>query len=222
MIKAVIFDLDGVITDTAKYHYEAWKKIADELGVPFDIEYNEKLKGVSRMESLCLILDNGPGRDTLTLKEKNELCERKNEIYKELIGALKPSDILPGINEFITELKKDHILIGLASVSKNAPEILNRLELRDSFDYMADAAAVERSKPYPDVFIDNLINLGVSPAEAIGVEDAESGIEAIHRAGMKAVGIGNKKVLKDADIILSTPKELSFSLLYSSLESTIQ
>lgn len=222
MIKAVIFDLDGVITDTAKYHYEAWKKIADELGIPFDIEYNEKLKGVSRMESLCLILDNGPGRDSLTLEEKNELCERKNEIYKELIGALKPSDILPGINEFISELKKDHILIGLASVSKNAPEILNRLELRDSFDYMADAATVERSKPYPDVFIDNLINLGVSPSEAIGVEDAESGIEAIHRAGMKAVGIGNEKVLKDADIILSTSKDLSFSLLYSSLESTIQ
>ena len=156
------------------------------------------------------------------MEEKNELCERKNEIYKELIGSLKPSDILPGINEFISELKKDHILIGLASVSKNAPEILNRLELRDSFDYMADASTVERSKPYPDVFIDNLINLGVSPSEAIGVEDAESGIEAIHRAGMKAVGIGNKKVLKDADVILSTSKELSFSLLYSSLESTIQ
>ena len=120
------------------------------------------------------------------------------------------------------ELKKNRILIGLASVSKNAPEILNRLELRDSFDYVADASTVERSKPYPDVFIDNLINLDVSPVEAIGVEDAESGIEAIHRAGMKAVGIGNKKVLKDADIILSTSKELSFSLLYTSLEMTMR
>ena len=148
MIKAVIFDLDGVITDTAKYHYEAWKKIADELGIPFNIEYNEKLKGVSRMESLCLILDNGPGRDSLTLEEKNELCERKNEIYKELIGSLKPSDILPGINEFISELKKNNILIGLASVSKNAPEILNRLELRDSFDYMADASVLGPSDHY--------------------------------------------------------------------------
>ena len=207
-MKAVIFDLDGVITDTAEFHYKAWKKIADELGIPFDASYNEKLKGVSRMESLCLILDNGPGRDSFTLEEKEKYCEKKNEIYKKQIKDLTPDD-------FMQELKKNNILIGLASVSKNAPEIIDRLEIDDLFDYMADARVVKNSKPEPDVFIDNLINLDVDSSDAIGIEDAESGIEAIHRAGMKAVGIGNKIILKNADIVLSSARELTFQKMNS-------
>ena len=215
MMKAVIFDLDGVITDTAEFHYKAWKKIADELGIPFDASYNEKLKGVSRMESLCLILDNGPGRDSFTLEEKEKYCDKKNEIYKKQIKGLTPDDVLPGIKDFMQELKKNHILIGLASVSKNAPEIIDRLEIDDLFDYMADARVIKNSKPEPDVFIDNLINLEVDSFDAIGIEDAESGIEAIHRAGMKAVGIGDKAILKNADIVLSSTRELSFQKMNS-------
>ena len=215
MMKAVIFDLDGVITDTAEFHYKAWKIIADELQIHFDASFNEKLKGVSRMESLCLILDNGPGRDSFTLEEKEKYCDKKNEIYKKLIKGLTPDDVLPGIKDFMQELKKNHILIGLASVSKNAPEIIERLEIDDLFDYMSDARVIKNSKPEPDVFIDNLINLEVHSSDAIGIEDAESGIEAIHRAGMKAVGIGNKIILKNADIVLSSTRELTFQKMNS-------
>ena len=212
MLKAVAFDLDGVITDSAEYHYEAWSIIAKELGISFDKDYNEKLKGVSRMESLNLILDNGPGRNSMSEDKKNEIATKKNEIYKELIKKITPDDLLPGILPCLKALREKGIKVALASVSKNAPFIINRLGVKDYFDYIADAAKIERSKPFPDIFLDCINSLGVSPNDAIGVEDAEAGIAAIKAAGMKAVGVGSPAQMHEADVILGSTSELSMEV----------
>lgn len=203
-LKAVIFDLDGVITDSAKYHYLAWKELADELGIAFDEEYNEKLKGVSRMESLELILQNGNVCDKYSLREKEEMADRKNENYKELIKQMTPEDILPGVFGFLEELKAAGIKTALASVSKNAPFILHQLELEAYFDYVADAASVPNAKPFPDIFLAGKDHFGFASEECVGVEDAKAGIEAIHRAGMKAVGVGTPEQMEEADLLLLT------------------
>lgn len=213
MLRAVIFDLDGVVTDSAVYHYQAWKQIADKLQIPFDESYNEKLKGVSRMESLNLILDNGKGREQYTQEEKEAWTFEKNENYKELIRQITPKDLLPGIGELLKELKGAGILTGLASVSKNAGFIIEQLAVGEYFDYIADAAKVERSKPFPDIFLDCAKNLGVEVKECIGIEDAKAGIEAIHRAGMKAVGVGSRSQMGEADLILDGTSGLSLELL---------
>lgn len=211
-LKAVIFDLDGVITDTARYHYLAWKELADQLFIPFDEAYNEKLKGVSRMESLELILANKNAGSAYTAGEKFQMAERKNENYRELIKQITPADILPGIMDFLTQLKEAGIKIALASVSKNAAFILEKLELLSYFDYIADAAKVPNAKPHPDIFLAGIHAFGLKPEECVGIEDARTGIEAIHRAGMKAVGVGTKSEMNEADLLLTT-KELKLSTL---------
>lgn len=213
MLRAVIFDLDGVVTDSAAYHYQAWKQIADKLEIPFDESYNEKLKGISRLGSLNLILDNGLGRDHYSDEEKEGLMQEKNKNYRELIRQITPKDLLPGIGELLKELKESGVLVGLASVSKNAGVIIGQLEVEAYFDYIADAAKVERSKPYPDIFLDCVRNLGVRAEECVGIEDAKAGIEAIHRAGMKAVGVGRFDQMQGADLILNGTGELSLGLL---------
>lgn len=203
-IRAVIFDLDGVITDSARYHFLAWKELADELGIPFDEAYNEKLKGVSRMESLELVLANGNACDRYSDAEKERMAEKKNDNYKELIRQITPADILPGIQDFLDELKQEGIRIALASVSMNAPFIIRQLELQPYFDYIADAAKVPNAKPFPDIFLAGMQEFGLKPEECIGVEDARTGIEAIHRAGMKAVGVGTPAEMEEADLLLTT------------------
>ena len=215
MLKAVVFDLDGVITDSAKYHFEAWKEIAKELNIPFDETYNEKLKGVSRMESLNLILDNGPGRNSMPEDEKEKIAYKKNEAYKELIKQITPDDLLPGILDCLKECKRKGIKTALASVSKNAPFIIERLGVGEYFDYMADAAKINRSKPFPDIFLDCVNALGLKSEECVGVEDAEAGIEAIKAAGMKAVGVGDPKSMKEADVILDSTAKLNTDIFYS-------
>lgn len=205
-LKAVIFDLDGVITDSAHYHYLAWKELADELEISFDEEYNEKLKGVSRMESLELILMNGNACDKYTKEEKEAMAEKKNDNYKELIKQITPEDILPGILPFLKELKAEGIRIALASVSKNAPFIIDRLQLNEYFDYIADAASVPNAKPFPDIFLAGRDEFGFESFECIGVEDAKTGIEAIHRADMKAIGVGTPDQMTEADLLTTTDK----------------
>ncbi len=209
MLKAVIFDLDGVITDSAAYHYAAWKALADRMNIPFDKSYNEKLKGVSRMESLNLILDNAKGRDAYPESMKEELATEKNEIYKEMIKAITKKDLLPGIEELLKDCKKRNIKVALASASKNAPEIIKRLEIGHYFDYMADASSIKRSKPYPDIFLNCAENLNEDPAECCGIEDSEAGIDAINTAGMLSVGVGSTEKMKKADLILKGTEELS-------------
>lgn len=205
-LKAVIFDLDGVITDSARYHYLAWKELADKLDIPFDEAYNEKLKGVSRMASLELVLANGNMNDYFTEKGKLAFAERKNEYYKGLITRITPKDILPGIHSLLKQLREAGILIILASASKNAPVILERLGLEEYFDHVVDPASVEHPKPAPDIFLAGRDQFGLSSEECIGVEDAKAGIEAIHRAGMKAIGVGTPDQMEEADFVTTTEK----------------
>lgn len=215
MLKAVIFDLDGVVTDSAKYHYLAWKELADELGIDFDEQYNEKLKGVSRMESLELILENKNLQNSYTPEEKMAMAEKKNDNYVKLIQQITPDDILPGIKEFIEQLKQEDIKTAIASVSKNAFFIIDRLQMNDSFDHIVDAAKVTKAKPFPDLFLAAAKAVGAEPEECIGIEDAKAGIEAIKRANMKAVGVGTAEQMAEADLILSSTKELDLENLKS-------
>ena len=213
MLKAVLFDLDGVITDSSRYHYLAWKSLADVLGIPFDEAYNEKLKGVSRMESLEFLLRHGGLQDKFTRPEKAALAARKNDLYRSLIRRVTPEDTLPGIREFLAELKSSSIKTAVASVSKNAPFLLDRLQLTGSFDYVADALRVQRAKPFPDIFLDAAKGTGALPRECVGIEDAAAGIEALRRAGIRSVGVGAPDQMGGADLRLHGTADLSLKLL---------
>ncbi|MCI5066268.1 beta-phosphoglucomutase [bacterium] len=186
-LRAVIFDLDGVITDTAEYHFESWKWMADELGVPFSRADNEQLKGVSRTESLERIL--GARSKDFSEEEKKALASKKNEYYRELLQKLDEKAILPGVLELLQELRKAGVKTAIASSSKNARFILERLGLTELFDAIADGSEVLVSKPDPEVFLLAAKKLGVRPCNCIGVEDAQAGIEAINSAGMTALGV---------------------------------
>ncbi|WP_215398991.1 beta-phosphoglucomutase [Rheinheimera oceanensis] len=194
--QAVIFDLDGVLTDTAIYHFYAWKALAGELGITFTEHDNEQLKGVDRLGSLRWILQKGGL--TLSGAEEARLMQQKNAHYLELIDHITPDNLYPGVQPLFAELKHSGIKIGLASASKNAAFVVERLGIAAQFDYIADANQVTNSKPDPEVFLLAASGLGVAPQHCIGVEDALAGIEAINRAGMKAIGIGDARVLSGA------------------------
>jgi beta-phosphoglucomutase len=198
--KAVIFDLDGVITDTAHYHYLAWKRLAEAEGVPFDRAFNENLKGVDRMGSLELILAGS--RKTYSAEEKLALADSKNRHYQELIATMTAADLLPGAVDALAAVRAAGLKIGLASVSKNAFTVLERLGIRDRFDYVVDAARIANSKPHPEIFLNAAQTLGVAPVDCLGVEDAVAGVASIKSAGMVALGIGNAEVLTQADRVI--------------------
>ncbi len=208
MIKGIIFDLDGVITDTAKFHYKAWKRLASRLGIDIDEDFNEGLKGVSRMDSLKRILEHGNVLDKYSREDLEALAEDKNEDYKKLLEDLKKEDILDGIEDFINEIRYNNIKIGLASVSKNAPMILDKLGLIDKIDFIADPAKVEKGKPAPDIFIEAARGLGLDIKDTIGIEDARSGVDAMKACNMRSVGIG-----VDADLRLESTRQLSLDTL---------
>lgn len=212
-IKGIIFDLDGVITDTAEFHYLAWKKLADKLDIEIDRDFNETLKGVSRTDSLERILAYGGRSDDFDAQEKVEMAEWKNEVYKEMIEAITPSNILPGIESFLKELKEAGIRTAIASASKNAEVILRSLGIRDQFDYVVDAAKITKSKPDPEVFLKALELLELSADVCIGVEDAASGVDAIKDAKMRAVGIGDAEILGRADLVLASTASLQLKQL---------
>ena len=209
-LKALIFDLDGVLTDTAKYHYLAWKKLADELGYYFDEDINELLKGVSRINSFEIILEKNNATDKYTPEEKETLANKKNEYYKEMIEQLTPDDILEGILPFMTEARSNGIKCAVASISKNAPRVLELLEISELFDYIADAALVKQPKPHPEIFLTCAKALGFDPTECIGIEDAQAGIESIHRACMLSVGINVTVTSVKPDVVLNSTAELNF------------
>ncbi|MGL6314136.1 beta-phosphoglucomutase [Vibrio sp. WXL103] len=186
MCKAFIFDLDGVITDTAELHYQAWQRMADEEGYYFDREINEQLRGVSRQASLEIILNGSE----ISAEKMAELMTRKNDYYVELLSSITAKDVLPGIEQFLLELNARGIKVALASASKNARPILHRLGLTPLFDAIGDGWSVNRSKPAPDVFIHAAGQVGVNADECIVVEDAEAGVDAARDAGMRVVGIG--------------------------------
>ncbi|MBC2176200.1 beta-phosphoglucomutase [Listeria booriae] len=212
-LEGIIFDLDGVITDTAEFHYLAWKKLADKFGIEIDRDFNETLKGVSRTDSLERILAYGGRSADFDAKEKAEMAEWKNDVYKEMIEAIQPSDILPGIESFLKELKEAGIRTAIASASKNAEMILRLLGIRDQFDYVVDAAKIKKSKPDPEVFLKALELLGLSADVCIGVEDAASGVDAIKDAKMRAVGIGSVDILGRADLVLASTADLQLEQL---------
>lgn len=198
--EAVIFDLDGVITDTAHYHYQAWRKLADSQGVPFDAAFNEKLKGVDRMGSLELIL--AQSTRVYTLDEKFALADEKNEHYKELIAGITPADLLPGAVEALASVRAAGLKIGLASVSKNAFSVLDKLGIRDAFDDVVDANLIKHGKPHPEIFLTAAEHLGVAPRACLGVEDAVAGVASIKSAGMYALGVGEPSILQHADRVI--------------------
>lgn len=213
MIEAFIFDLDGVITDTAEYHYLAWKELANKIDIEIDREFNETLKGISRMESLERILIHGNKQNDFTIEEKNIMANDKNMYYVSLIENITPEDILPGISELLDNIKSNNIKIGLASASKNAVMVLNNLKLINYFDFIADASKCKNSKPAPDIFLMALKGLNVEAKNCIGIEDAYSGIEAINASGMYSVGVGDKEILKNANLVVEDTTYLEFDTL---------
>lgn len=210
-IKACIFDLDGVVVDTAKYHYIAWKELAEELGFEFSQEDNERLKGVSRMTSLDILLEIGGVE--LDDQTKLKLADKKNKNYVDYILRITPEEILPGVREFINDLKTRGIKIALGSASKNASTILNQLQITDLFDVVVDGNQVSNAKPDPEVFLKGAKLLGVDPKECVVFEDAEAGIEAAINGGMMSVGVGSPDILGKANIVISGFEDFSFDKL---------
>ena len=190
-IEAVIFDLDGVIVSTDECHYRAWKKTADEEGIYFDRKINDRLRGVSRMDSLEIVLERA--ERLYTDEEKVELAERKNNYYKEYIKKLTKDDILNGVNENLAELKAKGIKVAIGSSSKNTPDILKYIGLDNYFDAVSDGNNITKSKPDPEVFLKAADMLGVPYEKCLVVEDADSGIEAGKRAGMYTLAVNNAK-----------------------------
>lgn len=214
---AVLFDLDGVITDTALLHYQAWKELADAEGLAFNHEINRQLLGVSREESLERILAaNGV---TWTAEKKAACCTRKNERYKELLGGLTEKDILPGIVNLLRDLKAHGVPAVLASSSKNAPAVLDALGIRDCFAAIADAAHVQKAKPEADIFLDAAEKSGAWYDDCVGIEDAPAGVAAIKSGGLTAVGIGSDRELAAADLILDSTAELTYARLKALMEN---
>ena len=216
--KAFMLDLDGVITDTARFHYLAWKRLCDELHFHFNEQDNERLKGVSRSRSLEIILEINDCLQRFSPEEREEMATRKNAWYVEMIHTMTRADILPGIQPFLQQCRERGIRLAVASASRNAPQILRLLQLDTYFDYVADAAAVPRAKPFPDVFLACSDALGVPPEECVGIEDAQAGIEAIHAAGMRSVGIGLPSQPPAPDIPLASTAELQLETLLQRLE----
>lgn len=209
--KAFIFDLDGVIVDTAKYHYLAWKELAEKLGFDFTLEQNELLKGVSRIRSLEILLDLGK----VHLEEdiKTKLLTEKNEQYLKYIAKMDREEILPGITDVLHYLKSSQIPFALGSASKNARLILERLDLINLFDVIVDGNDVSTAKPDPEVFLIAAQKLGVLPEDCFVVEDAQAGIEAANRAGMTSLGIGDKSVLKESNFVLEDTSKLTIDYI---------
>lgn len=210
-IKACIFDLDGVIVDTAVYHFKAWKRLADELGINFTEHDNERLKGVSRVRSLEIILELG--NITKTPPEQEVLATRKNDWYVEMINRMTPAEILPGAKEFLEVCRAAAIKTALGSASKNSSTILSKIGLSHLFDAIVDGNHVSKAKPDPEVFLKGAEALGVSPAACVVFEDAIAGVEAAKNGGMKVVGIGSPETLKEADMVVSGLDKMSLDLL---------
>jgi len=194
----LLFDLDGVLVDTATYHYLAWKEIANELGIEFNTMDNERLKGVSRKESFQIILDIG--NREMSEVEQEIYCTNKNKIYLNYIERLTSDECLPGVKDFLVEAKEKGYKIGLGSASKNAKVILTRIGLLNYFDAIVDGTDVTKAKPDSEVFVKGAKKLRVNQLRCIVFEDAFAGIEAAHRAGMKAIGVGIKELLPQADM----------------------
>ncbi len=220
MIKACIFDLDGVIVDTAKFHFQAWRRLANELGFDFGEEKNESLKGVGRMESLEIIL--GWGGIAKTEAEKKALATRKNEWYKELIAQMTPADILEGVAPFLDDLEANGIRMAVGSSSRNAPAVMQYIGLSDRFEVIIDGNQITRSKPDPQVFQLGAEAMKLAPETCIVFEDAASGVEAALRGGFYAVGIGRADHLGAAHLVIPDFIGQTFESVAAAVTATAQ
>lgn len=211
MIKACIFDLDGVIVDTAHYHYLAWKRLADELGIVFTEADNERLKGVSRMRSMQILLELGGV--SVSLHDQERLANKKNTWFVDHVERMMPEEIYPGIKALLQSLRDRGMKIGLASSSKNAITVLQRLHIQEAFDVIVDGTMIAHAKPDPEIFVLAARRLGVSTHECVVFEDAEAGVEAALAAGMRCVGIGSGAALAKADLVLAAAAEFEWGMM---------
>ena len=217
-IKGFAFDLDGVITDTAKFHTQAWHALADQVNVTWTPELQESLKGIDRMGSLEMILKAGNKQDDYTHDEKVALASWKNNHYVELISGLTPDDILPGMADFIKELNDKDYKASVASASKNAPFILDRLGLTDSFVGIVDPATLHAGKPDPEIFVRAAEILNLPPEQVMGLEDSAAGIASINGAGEVSLGIGDATVLAAADLNFASTAEVTLANIAAKLD----
>jgi len=206
-MKALIFDLDGVICFTDKFHYKAWKQMADELGVYFDEKINDRLRGVSRMDSLEIILERYTGKP-LSEQEKEELAAKKNTIYRELLETMTPKDVTDEVRDTLRELRNRGYKLSLGSSSKNAKFILEKIDLTNAFDAISDGTNIRKSKPDPEVFLKAAEFLRVNPEKCLVVEDAIAGIDAAKAGNMKAAGIGEAFSYDRTDYPISSFSDL--------------
>jgi beta-phosphoglucomutase len=213
MIRAFIFDLDGVITDTAEYHYRGWKRLAEEEGLAFTREDNEQLRGIPRRESLLLILKDRLYPEDYIL----EMMERKNKYYLEFIREISPRDLLPGAKELLEEIHAAGLKNALGSASKNAIEVLDRLGIRSLFDAIADGHSVERQKPAPDLFLHAAGQLGLAPEDCVVVEDAAAGIEAANAGGFHSIGLGPWERVAKAEAVFPSLSGLHLEGIFTAL-----
>jgi beta-phosphoglucomutase len=210
-LRGCIFDLDGVIVDTAKYHFMAWRRLAKELGFEFTLEDNEALKGVSRMASLEILLSKGG--ISVSEQDKELLATRKNSWYVEFISGMKPDEILPGSVNFLRNLRDEGIFTAIGSASKNAGTILNGIGLREMFDVIIDGNKISKAKPDPEVFLKGAEEMKLSPSQCVVFEDARAGIEAAIAGGMKCVGVGSPELLGRADLVIPDLRKITIKQL---------
>jgi beta-phosphoglucomutase len=213
VIKAIIFDLDGVIVDTAHYHYLAWKRLAIELGFDLTLDQNELLKGVSRMRSLEIILDLGGIK--LSAVEMERVANKKNGWFVEYVNTMKPEEIFPGVKELLKSMRSKGLKVALASSSKNAPAVIRLLNIENEFDAVVDGTMIVHSKPDPEIFLLAAKKLGINPASCVVFEDAEAGVEAALAAGMKCVGVGSAEQLGKANLVIAKTGDFKLQTLNS-------
>lgn len=209
MIKACIFDLDGVLVDTAHYHFLAWKRLAKEFDYELTEEINEQLKGVSRMKSLEIVLKHA--NVSVVEQKKQALADRKNAWFTDYVHKMKPEELYPGVKELFSTLRKDTIRIALASSSKNAKTIIEILGIQHEFEAVVDGNMIIHSKPDPEIFLLAAKKLGLNPADCVVFEDAEAGVEAAVAAGMKCVGVGNPAQLRKANQVVKSIEDFNYA-----------
>ncbi|MFT8767211.1 MAG: beta-phosphoglucomutase [Lentilactobacillus hilgardii] len=210
-IKGFVFDLDGVITDTSVFHSQAWHQVADKVGAPWSKELEDGLKGISRMDSLEMILKAGNLSDQYTEDQKVALATEKNTNYLKLVDQMTPDNILPGIKGFLDDIQSHGYLLSLASASKNAPKVLEKLQLTTYFPKIVDPKTLSKGKPDPEIYLKGAELINLKPEQCIGVEDAAAGVESINAAGETSFGIGDKQIQKDADINFEDTGEMTLT-----------
>jgi beta-phosphoglucomutase len=216
-IKLIIFDLDGVLTETSSFHFQAWKSLANDIGINLDPSFEVQLKGVSRNESLDRILNAYPLDHSFSKPQKEELLKIKNNHYLELISHMTRKDLFDGVIQLFDFLSKHYVKIALGSASKNATHLLEILDIKQYFDYIVNPRDLS-SKPKPDIFLNAMNHFNLEPSECIGIEDAVAGVKAINKANMISIGIGSKSELTEADYCFKAINEIPFNFLKSLLK----